>query len=443
LTVAVTNPMGPGNFDTQFGYTYYNTNNSHELVMNNIRSLLADENGVWVGYGDISNNGKGGVSFISNDFGGFRKWDYCINIQGKPIGHRINSLLKAKDSSIWVATDGDGVWRLQNGKWEQFLFDPSLNDDKPVAATFSLASSTNVFVGDWDGITRWTGATWERVFFNNQVVTMAIDENGKVWVGYLDNGASLNPWENGHIDFNVENGTLASNAVRSIAIDENGRVWVGTDGGGISVYNNGQWQTYNTENSGILSDSVRVINIDKYDRVWVGTNKGTSYFDGTKWIVYTNLPTSAIAFNKVPHETCSPEETVWDVWIGTDDQGLINSRLPAISPVILEVTINDIPTIVNPNQTFTPSITIKLEKGYKLSQGDFIQVMDNNNFTSVPLIGLPEGYEVKGGESYTFNFEKNPIKAPEQIGTYTSTWRLWQCGRYVGDPIIINFTVNS
>jgi Two component regulator propeller len=442
--ISVTIPMGPGNFDNQFGYTFYNTNNSHELALNAIRSLLADENGLWVGYGGISNVGRGGVSFVGHDISGARLWEYCTNIPGKPIGRLSNDLAKAKNNALWVATDGDGVWRLQGGKWEQFIYDASVNDAEPSAVTYAIAANDNtMLVGTSDGITRWTGATWERVLYSEQVVALAVDARG-VWVGYPKGGVSLNPWESNPLqDYNVAKGDLASDAVRTITIDTKGRVWVGTDGGGLSVFDNGKWSTYLASNSGLLSDTVKAVAVDEYDRVWVGTSKGTSYFDGKKWYPYTTVPTTAIAFARVPHDPCSPDDTVWDVWIGTDDKGILNSRLPANSPVVANVSVSDVPATLRPGQTFTPSVTITLEDGYGLTQGDFLQTLDVNSYTPNPLVGLPKGLVVKGGVPYTFSFKSNPMKAPEQNGAYSTTWRLWQCGRYVGQPIKIDFTVSN
>ena len=226
-------PMGPGNFDNQFGYTVYNTNNSQELALNNIRSMLADDNGLWVGYGAASDSGLSGVSYISNNLEGNRLWQYCTNIEGKPIGRLTNALAKGNDNALWVATDGAGIWRLLGGNWEQFVYNPQLNDYAPDQSTYALASTNNdMLVGDLDGITRWTGATWERILFNKQVVSLAVDAQAHVWVGYLNYGISLDPWENNHQDYNVGNGDMASNAVRTIAIDKKGQVWVGKTEGG-------------------------------------------------------------------------------------------------------------------------------------------------------------------------------------------------------------------
>lgn len=207
------------------------------------------------------------------------------------------------------------------------------------------------------------------------------------------------------------------------------------DGRGLSVFNNGNWRTYRASNSGLLSDSVSAVAIDPYDRVWVGTKKGTSYFDGKSWNTYTTYSTTAIAFVTVPPKGCSPEDIDRDIWIGTNDNGLLNSRLPANSPVVANVSVNDVPASLRPGETFTPSVMITLEKGYNLTQGDFLQTLDNNSYTVSPLVGLPKGIEVSGGQTYSFSFASNPMKAPDQIGLYTTTWRLWQCGRFVGQPI--------
>jgi len=168
-----------------------------------------------------------------------------------------------------------------------------------------------------------------------------------------------------------------------------------------------------------------------------------SYFDGSQWHTYSNVDTAALAFGIRLNNQCSPEDTVGTVWTGANGKGLTESSLPAPGPVVISSTVTGVPPKLVPRQLFTPTVTVTLAQGYRLTQSDFIQSTDDNSYSSNPLIGLPPGINVQGGTPYTFSFAGNPMKAPDEQKAITSTWRVWQCGRYLDPPIKIQFTVSS
>jgi hypothetical protein len=114
---------------------------------------------------------------------------------------------------------------------------------------------------------------------------------------------------------------LASNAVSSIAVDNEGQVWVGTFGGGVSRFDGQEWFTYNTGH-GLADDWVTALVVDNDGDVWAGTyGGGLSRFDGAQWATYTAAD-SGLASDWI---TALAMDRSGNLWVGTDGGGV--SRL--------------------------------------------------------------------------------------------------------------------
>jgi ligand-binding sensor domain-containing protein len=71
--------------------------------------------------------------------------------------------------------------------------------------------------------------------------------------------------------YNTSNSGLPSNNVTSIAIDAQGKQWIGTEYGGLAKFDGVNWTVYNTSNSGLPDNDVRAIAIDGQGNKWIGT----------------------------------------------------------------------------------------------------------------------------------------------------------------------------
>lgn len=91
---------------------------------------------------------------------------------------------------------------------------------------------------------------------------------------------------------NTGNSGLPDNWVRSLALDDQGRLWIGTNVAGAVLYDGLSWQVFNTQNSPLPDDQVNVIHIDHQGWVWLGTVGGLACYTGTEWRVYDSSPQS-------------------------------------------------------------------------------------------------------------------------------------------------------
>lgn len=448
--VKIVLPQNPSDFNRQFGYTVYTTDNSYidpnqGLLSNTIRSLYVSQDGIWVGYGK-DNVGEKGISFVSNPVDGARIWEMCLDRYGKAIGHIANSITADLTGNIWVATDGNGAWKLQNGVWDQFAKDDLIVSSAvlPEKSTFTVVSQgSNILVGTLKGLFRYNGINWTKVVSLEDVKihAVAFSGNGDIWIGFIESGVRRIQPDGTYQDFNTSNSQLTNDNIRSLTIDEMERVWIATAGGGINIYDNGNWSSYRVGDEGVQSDNINALAQDRFGRIWAGTDKGTSYFDSTtgKWTLYTDFNTLAIGFGKSDHERCSYQDD--PIWVGTNGLGLLNARLPPLIPIIENYNISNLPSTVKPSEKIEPIVEVNLVDNYEMSIGDFLQSTEAEEFTSMPKIGVDPDKLTDKGRGFQFSFAGNPITAPQTPGKYKLIWRLWQCGRYVDPPIELEFTV--
>ncbi|MEL7168933.1 MAG: two-component regulator propeller domain-containing protein, partial [Bacteroidota bacterium] len=150
---------------------------------------------------------------------------------------RIADLVFDTAGSLWIGTDGDGLFRWRD-------------DDGPV-------------------LDRLTETAGEAV---RAIGSLLLDHEGGLWVSVLGTGlvhlrdAKMTP-------FGEPEGLEAAVAY-SIAEGRRGRVWVGTDGGGVSRIEDGRVvETLRADGpSGLASDFVNAVVETRDGTLWVGTN---------------------------------------------------------------------------------------------------------------------------------------------------------------------------
>jgi hypothetical protein len=128
----------------------------------------------------------------------------------------------------------------------------------------------------------------------NNVIAMAEDKNGEIWIG-TEKGVAVfyspenvfQPGQNfdaqrilvtqgGYVQYLLENET-----VTAIAVDGANQKWIGTDRGGVFLFSeDGTKEIYHftSENSPLLSDRITCIAINQDGEVFFGTDKGVISF---------------------------------------------------------------------------------------------------------------------------------------------------------------------
>ena len=184
---------------------------------------------------------------------------------------------------------------------------------------------------------------------NSHLGDLLIDNQGKKWffiakgggmIVYDDNGTpeNTNDDNNKHLNTSAGQGNLPSNTVYSLAIDNDGEVWVGTDKGLAVFYDtdevfglNGDAQQVLVEADGyvepiIANESVTAIAIDGANRKWFGTKSSGVFVysaDGSQQMEHFTQENSPLLSNTINH--ISIDNSSGEVFISTD-KGLISYK---------------------------------------------------------------------------------------------------------------------
>jgi len=246
--------------------------------------------------------GAGGVLWFGTQGGLLRLSDGAWRpVPGLPpalVHQRVNSVHETRGRNgpvLWVATHGQGLWRLQGDVWRQF----TAADGLPNEHVWSLLETS-----EGDGEDRvWAGT-----------------EGG---LAYLAAGADRLAVESGGPTSSV------NSLVETVGPAGERHLWAGTYGAGVSCRARGEWRTYTTRD-GLPSDFVTSL-VDAapgsaQPALWVGTDGGgLARLEGGRarpLIADPPLPSNAV-YSLARTGAAAGTEALW---VGTRNGGLARLR---------------------------------------------------------------------------------------------------------------------
>lgn len=186
-----------------------------------ITSLASDNNGsVWMG------TSSGAVCLAGASL-------FFYNKRNGLTDNSINDVLRDGEGNIWIASDGQGIFRFSGTQFTALDEAAGL----PSAQVMSLA---------------WNGA--DSLYIGTYDAGIYIFNNGKVRA----------------LSFPSE----PVPAIMSLAYAPDGRLWMGTRGRGLWSYDNGIFRQYAAPEQDFPSNYVNSVYIDTFSRMWVGFTNG-------------------------------------------------------------------------------------------------------------------------------------------------------------------------
>jgi len=272
------------------------------------RSLVYDAAGqsVWVG----TSLGAHEIDLKSRDaLKTFTRSDGLAN-------EYVFAMMVDKAGGKWFGTNGGGVSRYYDGKWQTFFPLHGLAD----YWVYSFAEQVDgtVWIGTWNGVNRYDPkdgklTTYVDELINEWVYGIAVDAQDRVWFGTeggvtMFDGQQWQSWTHQDglggsnlsglpISTNTGLGTRSRhdlnvlvdgrpsynpNYVFCLYIDRAGDIWAGTWGGGVSHFDGQRWTNLTTAD-GLAGDIVFSITQDKAGGMWFGTQQGVSHYDQGQW----------------------------------------------------------------------------------------------------------------------------------------------------------------
>lgn len=284
---------------------------------------------------------------------------------------------------LWVATYGNGIKQinLSNKTLRKFFYtkqNPRSIHYNDILSIYEDYTGTLWFGSDGAGLSFYDAYLEKFNFFHNQEVpeninidvtrSIYVDEFENVWLGTSGKGLTrYNPktktWKTfTHNDGNSN--SLASNRVMSLLGDRNGKLWIGYQDEGLSIFDlkTEQFQHFNTETR-VVQPGTTVWKIfkDSNQRFWLCTrNDGLIWFDPSKGaieqFIHNPQNPSSIPDNNI---RTMLEDASGQFWIGTENHGIAKLNLSSKS------FENFIHQAENPNSISTNSIkSLHLDKNF-------------------------------------------------------------------------------
>ena len=300
-----------------------------------------------------------GNLFLGSDRGLILYRDKSGKIQNQlselPGKSPIRALL-CEDDSLWIGTGGSGLFRLKNGKLDEFHKAAGLPDD--FIDTLFKDSRGEFWVGTMSGLCRRLGEkfipelnsdglSYETVF------CLTEDNEGCLWLGTKE---GLNQLQTKPFKAYTKQQGLYHNNVTSVCTDSRDTVWITTWGGGLSGLKNGEIVSYDGGNSplydlllsvceardgnlwigaeyngglfrfkdgtftrfgkkeGLIDPAIRTIFEDRHGNLWIGTSGALYQMQGGALRRFTKE--DGLAGNVI---RAIREDETGDLWIGSND----------------------------------------------------------------------------------------------------------------------------
>jgi signal transduction histidine kinase/ligand-binding sensor domain-containing protein len=332
-----TNGMGLKTYNINNGNikSYLPADSKNSLMSSFLNSVLyADENTVWM----ASNKG---VSRFNPQTEKFRNYRLPAREPDKEPVTGAVCLFKDKNSDLWVGTEGVGlliyikdeerfipfVNKTDGGNSEKKNFVNSLVEYRD--GLFLVATDDGLFLFDPQ-----TGIFWKYLINNVELLNIAKDQFGGVWIAsrhnglyHIDKDEQLEILVNNQYDLK----SIPDNQLLSVYKDNMQNVWIGSRTKGVVQINLEKKpfaNLYHVPNKhSIANNSVYAIEEDDDGNVWVGTAKGLTVWNRKS----NNFKQIGLRlFNKKIKYDISVWSLLLDsnniVWIGTNS-GLIRYNI--------------------------------------------------------------------------------------------------------------------
>ncbi len=314
------------------------------LSNNYIYSLaLDDSNNMWIA------TRQGGLNRFDLKKLTFHAWDIRDDQKGLQ-ARDIRKVLTARDGTIWIGTNDEGLWHFdpQRQRFQSFLGSGADSTTLPARQVWALLEDRqgNLWIGTrgWgvacrspDGkftIYRQRRAGSEGPS-SDHVVALYEDRQGNIWMGTTRGLDRFNPatgkWTHWHAsaDYKKNPYVLSYRTVLAILEDRSGRIWIGTYGGGINLLDPRTGKIRHIlhdplDLNSLNHDYIWSLFEDSAGGIWIGTRGGgLNYYHPhmRKFDHWRRIPGNA---NSLSHDDIWSvlEDSQGRVWIGTNGGGL-------------------------------------------------------------------------------------------------------------------------
>jgi PAS domain S-box-containing protein len=234
-------------------------------IFNGVLALAGRPDGsLWVG---LVHSGKGGgLQQLAQG-----AWKPFVTPEFDGSTLEVTALLLDRDSSLWVGTLNQGIYRIQGNKVDHFRSSDGLSGDAVSVNGLFQDREGNIWIVTSSGIDnfhdlRVASFSTRQGLSSDQVNSVLASRDGTVWIGNY----GLDVLRSGKITSIQPRNGLPGRAVTSLLEDRAGRLWIGVDEE-LSVYERGKFTKIHTRDGSPLG-IVRAMTEDVDGSIWAATN---------------------------------------------------------------------------------------------------------------------------------------------------------------------------
>ncbi|MBL7111288.1 MAG: GAF domain-containing protein [Bacteroidales bacterium] len=233
------------------------------------------------------------------------------------------------ENTIWISTQGAGLFKITDGQQEQFSM---ANSDLPSNQIHSLFQDDhgNIWAATNSGISKYDGEelktyTIDDGLSNNIIIQITQDNFGKYWIASF--GGGVNILSGGQFKHLTTEDGLSSNIIYSILTDPNGDIWAGSQNGVDKIVLDGDGQLKEIIHHGVYDGFTGIENngaanfVDRDNNLWFGTVKGAMRYDPNQIEIntvppFTHITKVKLFFNEVnwrsgDYDDCCTNVSAW------------------------------------------------------------------------------------------------------------------------------------
>jgi ligand-binding sensor domain-containing protein/signal transduction histidine kinase len=198
----------------------------------------------------------------------------------------INAIMADHAGDMWLGTEGDGLYLIQNGRRTSFRAPASLPNNNILAVVEDREQ--NIWVGTADGLVRMSSPDVGLLnsrdgLSDDNVSTVYCDRHGTLWLTTVTGRAFR--YANGRVEA-VRFPPLADGLrIRGAYEDRTGAFWFGTNNQGVVRVAKGKTSRF-TMSEGLRNNGIQAFFEDRGGNLWIGTTSGLSRWDGSHFTNY-------------------------------------------------------------------------------------------------------------------------------------------------------------
>jgi ligand-binding sensor domain-containing protein/signal transduction histidine kinase len=197
-----------------------------------------------------------------------------VQIPGLPSGVRVRTLMRDESGTLWVGTDGEGVFRVAGQNVVQYTVRNGMSNN--FVRALLQARDGSMWVGTDGGISHITGSGIRSyntpqglAYFS--VTALLEDSEGDLWVG---TSRGLSHLRGGQFISDAAVRALSHEKIWSLHQDNSGSIWIGTSNGLYRFLNHSIVRYSTTE--GLPSNIIYQVLEDRLGYLWLSSPGGVA-----------------------------------------------------------------------------------------------------------------------------------------------------------------------